>query len=196
MKPSIILLALVFLAACTANPTPTSNTGALPTPSREGSVITDDTGGDNGSVIGDPGFGFGENELPNAPFAALVTGAVELTVTGDGAYGCENGVYVIRSSASDFPQVSIILPTSPEAATYELVNNAGDGSTASGSLFLADGRVYAAGVSGVLVMVNVADAPTEQVSGSFDFTANNGSEEVEVRGQFNLIAAPDAAFCN
>jgi hypothetical protein len=198
MKQLLALL-ILFLAACTAAPNtsnPTNETSNLPTPTREGSVISDDTGGDNGSVIGDPGFGFGENELPNTPFAALVTGALEITVTGDGAFGCENGVYVIRSSASDFPQVSLILPANAEAATYELADNQGDGSVASASLFLQDGRVYAANVEGLLVVVNIASAPMGQISGSFDFTAHNGSDEVNVRGQFNMIAAPDAVFCN
>jgi hypothetical protein len=192
MKQSIILLGILFLAACA--PTQ-STTSTVATPTREGSVISDDTGGDNGSVIGDPGIGFGVSDLPNTPFAALVTGATEVTVTGDGAYGCENGVYVIRSSVDSFPQISLILPANAEAGNFELETNQGDGSNASASLFLEDGRAFAAGVDGILVIVNLATAPTGIVSGSFDFTANNGSDEVQVQGQFNMIAAVDTIFC-
>jgi hypothetical protein len=195
MKTSGILLLLLFLVACT--PPQSNPANGLPTPTREGSVISDDTGGDNGSVIGDPGIGFGVDELPNTPFAALVTGAVEITVTGDGSYGCENGVYVIRSSASDFPQISLILQREPaEGSTYELGTNQGDGSNNSATLFLEDGRAYAAGVDGLLIIDSLATAPTGLVTGSFDFTANNGSGEVQVRGQFNFMAAPNTVFCD
>lgn len=191
MKQSIFALCIIILAACTPGSS-TNPTSALPTPSREGSVISEATGEAN-DVIGDPGIGFGISDLPNAPFAALVTGDADITVTGDGAYGCENGVYVIRSSAGDFPQVSLFLPVGGGTGQFELVNN--DGMNASASLFLADGRAFAGGIEGLLIVNSIATAPTQLVSGNFVFSATNGGDNVEVSGQFNFMAGVDTVFC-
>jgi hypothetical protein len=191
MKKGIILLLITLLAACTASPN-TSPTSAVATPTREGSVISEATGEAN-DVIGDPGIGFGISDLPNAPFAALVTGDVEITVTGDGSYGCENGTYVIRSSAGDFPQISLILPIGNSTGQFELGNN--DGQNASASLFLADGRAFAGGIEGLLIVNSIATAPTQLVTGNFVFEATNGGDNVEVSGQFNFMAGVDTVFC-
>lgn len=194
MRILSMLILLLALVACTPTTgSPTADT--IPTPTREGSVITGETNGDNGSVTGDLGIGFGVSELPNTPFAALVTGAEAISISGDGAFGCENGLYVIRSSASDFPQVSLILPSNASTGEFALSTNQGDGATASASLFFADGRVFAGGVDGLLVIESLATAPTQQIIGSFVFTANNGGAEVEVQGQFSFIALPTTVFC-
>lgn len=191
MKKAIILLCMMILAACTPSPN-TSPTSALPTPSREGSVIEAVTEESN-DITGDPGSGFGVDELPNTPFAALVTGDVEISVTGDGAFACENGVYVIRSSVGDLPQISLILPANASTGQFELHNN--DGVNASASLFLADGSVFAGGIDGLLIINSIATAPTQLVEGNFVFEANNGGDNVEVQGQFSFMAGVNTVFC-
>jgi hypothetical protein len=200
MKQVIFITLLTIISACTPlaestlEASPVATIDSLPTPSREGQVS-----GNTDEIVGDPGSGFGlnvlgENQSENG-FVAQTEGAVRISITGIGSINCENAVYVIRPNLNTFPQVSLILPQSARPTNYTLVENTGDGTVASASLFLADGSVFAEAVEGLLIINELASAANQAVKGSFDFTASNGLSQVAVRGTFDFISAADADYC-
>lgn len=198
LKRFALLLLIVSLVACapvaTDTPDLTDNpTDNHPTPTREGDVSNDD--GDI-EVSGDPGSGFGLGDASaEGAFTAEITGAEEVSISETGVINCENNVYVIRPSLDSFPQISLILPQGASPGNFNLVNNTGDGTVATASLFFEDGRVFAVAVEGILIVNDLATQAGQSVSGSFDFSASSGAETINVRGEFDFVSGEDAIYC-
>ncbi len=184
-------IVLLFAIGCTPAATPTATpdstqpTTTEPTPTAEG---------DTSSVTGDPGSGFAmEGGLQGTGFQAVIDGAVQATMSGQGYYACENSMYVIRPLPDGLQQVTLILPANIVPGVYRLVDMGGSGPAATVSF--SDGQVYAGRVDGVLVLNSVASAPDQNVSGSFDFTASNGAGEVSARGEFDFTSQSGVLYC-
>jgi len=185
LKQALIFLTLIAIASCTPSDT-VNNSDSAPIPTREGDI----------EVSGDPGSGFGLGDASNdSGFVAEMSGAETETLSGAGTINCENSVYVIRPSLDSFPQISLILPGNATPGTFTPVNNPGDGSAASASVFFEDGRVFATGIEGILIVNDLATAPGQAVSGNFDFSARSNSESISVRGEFDFISTEDAVYC-
>jgi|GEM_PF-5826370 len=204
LKRLLFLIVMVALAACAPTVTDTpDNTGdttdetgnptsSVPTPTREG-----DTSDDGIDVVGDPGSGFGLGDVNDgdAGFVAEITGAEEAAVIGTGTINCENNVYVLRAELASFPQIAIILPEGASPGNFNLVDNTGDGTVASATVFFEDGRVFAVDVEGIVIVSDLATQAGQPVSGSFDFSASSGAESVNVRGEFDFVSGEDAIYC-
>ena len=159
MKMFLAGIALVLLvSACTTggSDAPANNE---PVPTREGV----DAG--SGSIEGDVFDGSG--------FFAVLEGAESLVVEDEGTINCENGGYVIRPAINTFPQISLILPVNSGAGNYPLVNNSGDGSVATATVFFNDGRVFASAIDGILIVNSLASSAGQVVSGTFDFSGSS-----------------------
>jgi hypothetical protein len=189
MKYLLVLMTmLLVLAACSTPPANTTNPTAVTNgesaPTQEGGI----------DVSGDPGTGFGFGDmLEGEGFAAVVSGDnVALEFHGTGYYGCENGnTYAIRPSSGGLPQLTIIVPADIAAGTYTL----GDRNITA-MIATADNQVYAGILDGILVLDGIATAAGQQVKGSFDFSATNGSNTVAAQGVFDFMPASDTVFCS
>ena len=188
LKQLMIMLILIVIASCTPSDTVNNNTDSGATPTREGDSDIE--------VSGDPGSGFGlSDESDDGGFVAELSGAETETLSGAGIINCENSVYVIRPSLDSFPQISLILPRDAGTGSFNLVNNPGDGSAASATVFFDDGRVFAIGVDGILIVDAIATEAGQAVQGSFDFSASSGSEIIDARGEFDFISGEDTIYC-
>ena len=188
MKQILVLMILgAILAACSTPPAntvnPTATTSGESAPTQEGGI---DVSGDPGS-----GFGFGDM-LEGEGFAAVVSGDnVALEFHGMGYYGCENGnTYAIRPASGGLPQLTIIVPSDIAPGNYTL----GDRNITA-TIATADNQVYAGILDGILVIDSIATAAGQQVKGSFDFSATNGSNSVTAQGEFDFMPASDTVFC-
>jgi hypothetical protein len=193
---SLIIIMMLIMSACTSTtstntstntPAPNNNTnsGGEPTPTREG-----DSGAD---ITGDPGSGFGFGALLQGDgFAALAEGSgINLEFNDAGSYGCENGnTYALRPATGEFPQLTIILPTDITSGTFTV----GDDNI-SASLATAENSVYAGIIAGILVLENVPASSAERITGNFDVDLSNGSNTVNVRGEFDFVIGEDTVFC-
>lgn len=167
---------------------PTTENNSDPIPTREG--VTTDVSSDSGS-----GFGLDDAVPQGSGFTAEIDGAETLTVSGIGVINCENNVYVIRASLDSFPQISLILPGNASPGNFTLVNNPGDGSAASATVFFEDGRVFATAIDGILIINALATEPGQAVSGNFDFSARSSSQTINASGEFEFVSGEDAVYC-
>jgi hypothetical protein len=188
MKHILVLMTLILaLAACSTPPANTTNPTAVPNgesaPTQEGGI----------DVSGDPGTGFGFGDmLEGEGFAAVVSGDnVALEFNDAGYYGCENGnTYAIRPANGNLPQLTIIVPADIAPGNYTL----GDRNITA-MVVTADNQVYAGILDGILVLDSIATAANQQVKGSFDFSATNGSNTVLAQGEFDFMPASATVFC-
>ncbi|MGJ3238846.1 MAG: hypothetical protein ACFE0Q_09090 [Anaerolineae bacterium] len=187
-----LIVLMWALVACVPTTTTVIDDDDEPIPTREGVI----EGGED-SITGDPGSGFGlDDENLVEGFVAELNGTQAVTVAGEGTLTCENGVPVIRASIDDFPQVAIILTSGATPGNYTLQDNPGDGSAASATVFLEDGRAFANEVEGLAVINDLATETGQPVIGSFDFSASSGTETISARGEFNFSADADSTFCS
>lgn len=186
----LLILMLLVLAACSTPPANTTN----PTGNPNGEGVPTQEGGTGVDVSGDPGSGFGFGDmLEGEGFAAVVSGNnVALEFDDVGYYGCENGnTYAIRPANGSLPQLTIIVPADITPGTYTL----GDRNVTA-TVATADNQVYAGILDGILVIDSIATAANQQVKGSFDFSATNGSNSVSAQGEFDFMPASDTVFCS
>ena len=190
MKQLLILMILIgILTACSTPPANTTN----PTATVSGESAPTQEGGTGIEVSGDPGSGFGFGDmLEGEGFAAVVSGNnVALEFDDAGYYGCENGnTYAIRPASGGLPQLTIIVPADIAPGNYTL----GDRNITA-TIATADNQVYAGILDGILVIDSIATAAGQQVKGSFDFSATNGSNSVTAQGEFDFMPASDTVFC-
>lgn len=212
IKQLLLLSVISLLVACVpVTSTPISSTGGdvAPSPTREGAENIDsepiptregveNTESDNSEATPvDSGSSFGLNEASQGTgFTADIDGAETLTINENGTINCENNVYVIRGALDTFPQVSLILPDNASLGNFNLVNNPGDGSAASATVFFQDGRAFASSVDGILIIEALATQAGQAVTGSFDFSAGSGSQTINVRGEFNFISGDNSVYCS
>lgn len=185
---------LLILAACSpAEPTPaptSTSRGSIATPTREGALSAPN---DSGEVQGDPGSGFGFETTFAGGFEAIVAGGRSAVMDGNGYFACENDQYVIRPSDDGLQQVTLIVNPGVRPGTHQLGNQGA--SAASAMVAFDDGAVYAGDVQGLLVLNNIAAAPEQRVRGSFDFRASNGTDTVNVAGEFDFMSASRVRYC-
>ena len=192
MKQLLMLIILLFLfAAC--SPTHTTSPTSAPTNSTDGEAIPTREGDSGADISGDPGSGFGFGDmLEGEGFAAVVSGdGVALEFNDVGYFGCENGdTYAIRPSEGGLPQLTILLPADISPGTYTL----GDRNITA-MVVTADNQAYAGILDGILVIDSVAGTVGEQVKGSFDFSATNGTNTVNAQGVFDFTTPSGTGFC-
>lgn len=201
MSRSVLLLLIVLLPILTAcddldtvlSPTRTpvdSPTDAVPTPTREGATPAPNP---QPTIFSDPADGFGIPDESTAAFEAELFGAVERTLSGPGYLGCENGQYALRPSDEGLEQVTITLPPDITPGNYD-IGTIGSADV-SGIVSLADNRVFANRVDGLLILEAMATGGGQAVRGSFDFSASNGAQTINARGEFDFTSDPNAAYC-
>lgn len=119
----------------------------------------------------------------NGLFTGDVTGALAETITGNGLYECENGVNVLTSN-SGVNQISFFLPPTIEAGEYTI----GVGETGITTELLIDNNNYAIEAFGILTLAAVPTGPGDPVSGTYDMNFVAGENNLNVVGNFELLA--------
>lgn len=206
IKRYLIVMLIGLLAACapteTDSPTVavTSDEPVAATPTRENDAeaasVSIPTANSDNSLQGDPGSDAGfQVAAAQDGFQFSLFGATTAEDIGAGVLNCENGQMVIRATNGDFPQITLILPQGSGTGEFTLHDHSLTGDSASASVFLADGSVFAADVEGILIVDALADAIAEEVRGSFDFSASSGTSLINARGEFDFVADAQDSFC-
>lgn len=164
-----------------------STDDALPTPTREGAPAEPTTTADQAGTGGEPLTLAGEG------FAVEVAGADNIIFRGDGYVGCENGLLALRPNAQGLQQATLLLP--PDVTTGQYSIGSSGAADVAATLSLADNRVFAGNVGGVLILEAFGTQTDDAIIGNFAFSASNGSALVEVQGLFDFSLAADIGAC-
>ena len=162
----------------TAEPTPTREAGA--------NVGNDDT--ESGGELG---------------FVGNVTGASDLTISGQGLFFCHNNAtpahIEIHSSLATENTVIFSLPTTIAIGTHNLAGaNAGNTGTDSTVIVtLGIQEIYDSDVQGNLILDALPTRIGETVSGSFNFAIQNttGNQSINVQGEFDFSTDDSMTVC-
>lgn len=159
---------------------------ALPTPTREGAP-SEPTTANGAGTGGDP------LTLDGQGFAVEVAGAENIVFRGEGYLGCENGRLALRPNSEGLQQATLLLP--PDVTTGQYSIGSSGAADVAATLSLADNRVFAGDVGGVLILEAFGTQTDDAIIGNFAFSASNGSALVEVQGLFDFSLTADIGAC-
>lgn len=173
-------------------PTNVPYTGADATPTREGNFSpapatpVSDAPGDGAPGSGAIDIVTGDlPELVGDGFAVRVTGAINEEWTAEGVASCASDGFVVASANA---RLTLTMPIMARAGLFDLGVNVDTQSARP--VYVAPGNVaYTQAVEGVLVLDSLNLSDGGRIQGSFDFSASDGTNDVNLSGQFDLPAS-------
>lgn len=136
----------------------------------------------------------------DAPFAAIISGDVDMEVTGTGYYACLTAQHVISNKApgnNNLNNVVINIQADTEPGTYDIASVQIDIPVSAYFVDLPANGYYRDDVSGILELTSIATQAGEQIAGSFTFSARKtNGQSVTVNGRFDFTAPNDFTPCN
>jgi|GEM_PF-6950950 len=136
----------------------------------------------------------------DAPFAAIISGDVEMEITGTGYYACLTGQHVISNKApgnTDLNNVVINIEPDTVTGTHSISTAQINVPVSAYFVNLPDNGYYRDNVSGSLELTAIATQPGEQIAGTFSFSAQRtNGETINIVGQFDFTVPNDFTPCN